>query len=512
MEDSNVLLMHGIKKAFPGVQALDGVDLEVRAGEVMALVGENGAGKSTLIKILSGAYTADAGEIYIKGQPVKIIDPKHARNLGVSVIYQELNLAEQISVAENIFAGREIVNRFGLIDYRAMYKNAQKWLDELHIKNVNPRDEIRRLSIARKQMVEIAKALALDSSIIVMDEPTSSLPTATTNPNEVNEVQILLSTIHKLRERGKAVVYISHRMEEIFRISDRITVMRDGKLIGVRKTSETTPQEIISMMVGRNLEDMYGQPGERTIGKTTLEVRNLNQGKRLMDINFSVRAGEILGVAGLVGAGRTEMAKAIFGVDPRDSGEILMDGKPVRIHAPLDAIKVGVAYLPEDRKLQGLFLRMAICTNISAANIPSVSRNGLIYNKMERDLAASYTKQLNIRTPSIDQLARNLSGGNQQKVVIAKWLAVHPRVLIVDEPTRGVDVGAKMEIYTLLRRMASEGVAVVMISSELPEILGISDRILIIREGRCAGELDRAEATEEKIMTMATGTVMELMR
>lgn len=511
MEDSNVLKMQGIRKAFPGVQALDGVDLEVRAGEVMALVGENGAGKSTLIKILSGAYTADAGEIYIKGRLVKIIDPKHARDLGVSVIYQELNLAEQVSVAENIFAGREIVNRFGLIDYKALYKNAQKWLDELHIKNVNPRDEIRRLSIARKQMVEIAKALSLDSSIIVMDEPTSSLPTATTNPNEVNEVQILLSTIHKLRERGKAVVYISHRMEEIFRISDRITVMRDGKLIGVRKTSETNPQEIISMMVGRNLEDLYGKPGNRTIGKTMLDVRNLSQGKRLVDISFSVRTGEILGVAGLVGAGRTEMAKAVFGVDHRDSGEILVDGKSINIRAPLNAIQAGLGYLPEDRKLQGLFLRMAVCTNISAANIPSVSRNGFINNKMERDLAASYTRQLNIRTPSIDQLARNLSGGNQQKVVIAKWLAVHPRVLIVDEPTRGVDVGAKMEIYTLLRRMASEGVAVVMISSELPEILGMSDRILVIREGRSAGELDRANATEEKIMTMATGAVMEVM-
>jgi ABC-type sugar transport system ATPase subunit len=512
MEHSEVLQMRSIKKAFPGVQALDGVDLEVRSGEVMALVGENGAGKSTLIKILSGAYTADGGEIYIKGQPVSIVDPKHARDLGVSVIYQELNLAEQVSVAENIFAGREITNRFGLIDYKAMYKSAQEWLDELHIKNVDPRDEVRRLSIARKQMVEIAKALSLDSSIIVMDEPTSSLPTATTDPSEVNEVQILLSTIHKLRERGKAVVYISHRMEEIFRISDRITVMRDGKLIGVRRISETTPREIISMMVGRNLEDMYGKPGDRTIGKTMLEVRNLNQEKRLININFSVRSGEILGVAGLVGAGRTEMAKAIFGVDRRDSGEILVDGKPVDIHAPLDAIQVGLGYLPEDRKLQGLFLRMAVCTNISAANIQRVSRNGLLQDRVERDLAESYVRQLNIRTPSIDQLARNLSGGNQQKVIIAKWLAVHPRVLIVDEPTRGVDVGAKMEIYSLMRKITSEGVAVVMISSELPEILGMSDRILVIREGHSAGELDRTEATEEKIMTLATGTVMEVMK
>ncbi|MGE5642315.1 MAG: sugar ABC transporter ATP-binding protein [Byssovorax cruenta] len=502
--------MRGIKKSFPGVQALDGVDLEVRSGEVMALVGENGAGKSTLIKILSGAYKADEGEIFIKGQLVKTVDPKHARDLGVSVIYQELNLAEQVSVAENIFAGREIVNRFGLIDYSRMYKNARKWLDALHIKNVDPRDEVRRLSIARKQMVEIAKALSLDSSIIVMDEPTSSLPTATTNPNEVNEVQILLSTIKKLRDRGKAVIYISHRMEEIFRISDRITVMRDGKLIGVRKTSETNPKEIISMMVGRNLEDLYGKPGERTIGNTVLEVRNLNQGKRLKNIGLHVRSGEILGVAGLVGAGRTEMAKAVFGADPRDSGEILIDNKPVDIRTPQDAIQAGLGYLPEERKLQGLFLRMAICTNVSAANISRISRNGFIQDQMERDLAQMYVKQLKIRTPSIDQFVRNLSGGNQQKVIIAKWLAVQPKVLIVDEPTRGVDVGAKMEIYSLLRKMASQGVAVVMISSELPEVLGMSDRVMVIREGHFAGELDRADATEEKIIAMATGTVAEV--
>lgn len=512
MDDSQVLLMRGIKKAFPGVQALDGVDLEVRSGEVMALVGENGAGKSTLIKILSGAYKADEGEIFIKGQLIKIVDPRHARDLGVSVIYQELNLAEQVSVAENIFAGREIVNRFGLIDYSRMYKNAHKWLDALHIKNVDPRDEVRRLSVARKQMVEIAKALSLDSSIIVMDEPTSSLPTATTNPNEVNEVQILLSTIKKLRDRGKAVIYISHRMEEIFRISDRITVMRDGKLIGVRKTSETNPKEIISMMVGRNLEDLYGKPGERTIGNTVLEVRNLNQGKRLKNISLHVRSGEILGVAGLVGAGRTEMAKAVFGADHRDSGEILIDNKPVDIRTPQDAIRAGLGYLPEERKLQGLFLRMAISTNVSAASVSRISRNGFIQDQMERDLAQMYVKQLKIRTPSIDQFARNLSGGNQQKVIIAKWLAVQPKVLIVDEPTRGVDVGAKMEIYSLMRKMASQGVAVVMISSELPEVLGMSDRIMVIREGHFAGELDRVGATEEKIIAMATGTVTEVVQ
>jgi len=299
-------------------------------------------------------------------------------------------------------------------------------------------------------------------------------------------------------------------MEEIFLISDRITVMRDGKLIGVRKASETNPKEIISMMVGRNLEDMYGSSGERNIGETVLEVRNLSQGKRLVNLGFNVRSGEILGVAGLVGAGRTEMAKAVFGADKRDSGEILVDNKPVNIRSPQDAIQAGLGYLPEDRKLQGLFLKMAVRTNISSANIASISRNGFLQERTEKDLAQLFVKQLNIRTPSINQFARNLSGGNQQKVIIAKWLAVKPRVLIVDEPTRGVDVGAKIEIYNLLRTMAAEGVAVVMISSELPEILGMSDRIVVIREGHFAGELDRADATEEKIMEMATGTVMEV--
>ncbi|MHC1781769.1 MAG: sugar ABC transporter ATP-binding protein [Anaerolineaceae bacterium] len=510
MQDSQVLYMRGIKKAFPGVQALNGVDIEIRAGEVMALVGENGAGKSTLIKILSGAYTADEGEIFIKGHPVKIVDPRHAQDLGVSVIYQELNLAEQISVAENIFAGREICDRLGFIDFRVMYKNTQMLLDSLHITNVDPRAEVRQLGIAHKQMVEIAKALSLDANIIVMDEPTSSLPTATSRTTDRNEVQVLLDMIVKLRERGKAVLYISHRMDEVFRISDRITVMRDGKLIGVRKTAETCPDEIIAMMVGRKLEDLYGEIGKRSIGRTMLEVRGLNEGKRLKNIGFKVHSGEILGVSGLVGAGRTEMSRAIFGADQRDSGDIFIDSKPVDIRNPLDAIKAGLGYLPEDRKLQGLFLKMSVCINISAANISRISRKGFIRTKTEKKLAYEYINQLNVRTPSIEQLTCNLSGGNQQKVVIAKWLAVQPKVLIVDEPTRGVDVGAKMEIYHLIRKMAELGMAVLMISSELHEILGMSDRILVLHEGELAGELDRSEATEEKIMAMATGTVMKV--
>lgn len=511
MQETLALQMRGIKKAFPGVQALDGVDLEVRPGEVMALVGENGAGKSTLIKILAGAYSNDEGEILINGVSVVIKNPKHARDLGVSVIYQELNLAEQISVAENMFAGREFVNKLGFIDKNALTSNAQKWLDNLHITNVNPNDEIRNISIAKKQMVEIAKAISLDSNIIVMDEPTSSLPTVTTHSTDLNEVQILLEMVDKLRKRGKAVIYISHRMDEIFSISDRITVFRDGKLIGVKNTKETKPDEIISMMVGRDLHDMYGKPGNRTIGEIVLEVKNLSQGTKLRNVGFNVRSGEVVGIAGLVGAGRTEMARAVFGADPKDTGEVYISGGQVHINTPADAIKYGLGYLPEDRKKQGLFLKMMITTNISAANFDKISKSGFINFKSESNLADKFVQSLKIRTPSIFQYAKNLSGGNQQKVVLAKWLGVNPKVIIVDEPTRGVDVGAKIEIYNLIHQMTEQGVAVVMISSELPEILGMSDRIFVLREGHLEGELSRKDATEEKIMMLATGTKAEVL-
>lgn len=509
MPESPVLQMLGIRKSFPGVQALDGVDLEVRPGEVMALVGENGAGKSTLIKILAGAHHADEGEIYIKGQAVKIPSPYAAQALGVAVIYQELNLAESVSIAENIFVGREYRNRFGFVDFKAMNEHASEWLDALHI-NIDPRTQLRKLGIARKQMVEIAKALSLDASIIVMDEPTSSLPTATSKPTDLNEVEVLLDLILKLRDRGKAVIYISHRMGEIFRISDRITVLRDGKLVGVRETAKTNPDEIVSMMVGRKLEDLYGHPEMPVIGEKVLEVRGLNQAGRLHDISFDVRAGEILGVAGLVGAGRSETARATFGADPRDYGEILVEGKPVSINSPMDAIRAGVGFLPEDRKLQGLFLGMAIRLNVTAADLGEISRSGFLQFNKERELSSKFVRQLKIKTPSIEQKARNLSGGNQQKVVIAKWLMVRPKVLILDEPTRGVDVGAKMEIYNLMHEMARQGMAVIMISSELPEILGMSDRILVLREGRAMGILPRAGASEEQIMTLATGVKAEV--
>ena len=494
---ASVLEMRGIKKAFPGVQALGGVDFDARAGEVMALVGENGAGKSTLIRVLAGVHHADAGEIFIKGEPVKFTDPKQAIKAGIAVIYQELNLAEKLSVAENMFVGREPRTSIGSVDFAKMRRDTQQLLDRLQV-NVSPTQEVRMLSVARKQMVEIAKALSLDARIIVMDEPTSSLTE--------NEVEVLLDLIRRLRADGVAIVYVSHRMEEIFRISDRITVLRDGRLLGVRTTRETTPDEVVSMMVGRKLEDFYGRPTAHDLGPTVLEVRNLSQKGRLHDISFSVRAGEIVGLAGLVGAGRTEVARCIFGADKKASGEVLIEGKPVDISSPQQAIQQGLGYLPEDRKLQALFLGLAVRPNITAACTRSLSRGPFIEFKKERDTSTYYIKALTIRTPSAEQRVRNLSGGNQQKVVLAKWLAVNPKILVLDEPTRGVDVGAKQEIYGLMHELAARGIGIVMISSELPEILGMSDRIVVLREGRLMGELSRADATEESVMALATAT------
>lgn len=495
-QPTQILSMLGIKKAFPGVQALDGVDFDLNAGEVMALVGENGAGKSTLIKVLSGAHLADAGEIILNGTPVKITDPKHAIQLGIAVIYQELNLAEKLSVAENIFVGREPRTSRGMVDYGKMWRDTQELLDRLSVP-VDPRTEVRNLPVARKQMVEIAKALSLKANIIVMDEPTSSLTE--------NEVEVLLDLIRWLRAQGVSVVYVSHRMDEIFRISDRVTVMRDGKLLGRLVTKDTTTEQIVSLMVGRKLEDFYGHPSENKSGPVMLEVRGLQQKDRLYDVSFQVKAGEILGFAGLVGAGRTEIARAIFGADHKDAGEVLIDGKPTQITSPNQAISAGLGYLPEDRKLQALFLSMAVRPNITAACYKSVSKAGFLDFRKERDISALFIKQLTIRTPSMEQRVKNLSGGNQQKVVLAKWLAVKPKVLILDEPTRGVDVGAKQEIYALMHEMTRQGMAIVMISSELPEILGMSDRILVLREGRVMGQVDRAEANEENIMALATG-------
>jgi ABC-type sugar transport system ATPase subunit len=500
MENSLLLSMQGITKTFPGVKALDNVDFQLRTGEVMALVGENGAGKSTLIKILAGAQPADEGKVEIKGEEVHIGTPKDAQQLGVAVIYQELELAEHLSVAENIFVGREYKTRFKTIDFRRMYREAKELLDELHI-DVNPKTEVRRLSIAHKQLVEIARALSMDASIIIMDEPTSSLPTTSSHVD--NEVEVLLRLIDRLRQRGKGIIYISHRLEEIFRISDRITVLRDGKFIGLRKAADIDADGIVSMMVGRELEDLYGQRGDYELGEVVFEAKDLN------GISFDVRAGEIVGLAGLIGAGRTDLAMTIFGAGHKVSGETIVEGKAVNITSPEIAIEAGLGYVPEDRKLQGLFLSMALRSNITAASVDELTnRFGFVYQKKESEMADHFIRALGIRTPSMEQKARNLSGGNQQKVVLAKWMAVNPKILILDEPTRGVDVGAKAEIYALMHEMAEKGMAIIMVSSELPEVLAMSDRVVVMREGKYAGTLDIADADEEKIMAYATGTTI----
>ena len=500
MENSLLLSMQGISKTFPGVKALDNVDFQLQAGEVMALVGENGAGKSTLIKILAGAQPADEGTVRIEGNEVNIVTPKYAQELGVAVIYQELELAEHLSVAENIFVGREFKTRYKTIDFRRMYREAQELLDELHI-DVDPKTEVRKLSIAHKQLVEIARALSMDASIIIMDEPTSSLPT--TSSHVENEVEVLLNLIDRLRQRGKGIIYISHRLEEVFRISDRITVLRDGKFIGMRKADDIDADGIVSMMVGRELEDLYGHRGDFELGDVVFEARDLN------GISFTARAGEIVGLAGLIGAGRTDLAMTIFGSGHKMHGKTIIAGQEIDVTSPAVAIAAGLGMVPEDRKLQGLFLGMALRSNITAASIHELSnRFGFVQQKKQDEMADYFIRALGIRTPSMEQKARNLSGGNQQKVVLAKWMAVNPKVLIMDEPTRGVDVGAKAEIYALMHEMVEKGMAIIMISSELPEVLAMSDRIVVMREGQYAGTLDVADADEEKIMAYATGTTI----
>ncbi len=498
-QESLALRMRGIGKTFPGVKALDGVDFELRAGEVMALVGENGAGKSTLLKILAGVHRQDEGEISVAGETVEISSPQDSQGLNIAMIHQELNLAEHLSVAENVFVGREPRTRFGLIDFRTMNRETRKVFEEsLHTTDIDPQTEVRRLSIAKKQLVEIARALSLEADVIVMDEPTSSL--------SESEVRVLLELVCRLRDNGLAVIYVSHRLEEVFEVGDRVTVLRDGQLVDVKNTEETTPDEIVKMMVGRELEDLYGEAEETQTSETGLEVRDLTLPGASQGMSLQVRAGEIVGLAGLMGAGRTELARAIFGADPVDGGTVLAEGEPVASGSPEKSIKAGIGYVPEDRKLQGLFLGMSVRENVTAASSQHVGRGGFIRFRDDRRLAEEAREQLNIRTASVEQSVRDLSGGNQQKVVLAKWMAVGPKILILDEPTRGVDVGGKAEIYTLIRQMARQGMALIVISSELPEVLGISDRVLVMRQGLLVGELSGSDANEEKVMALATGT------
>lgn len=491
-----LLQVEGVSKGFPGVQALADVQLELRHGEVLALVGENGAGKSTLMKLLAGIYTPDSGTFRLNGRELSIEGPRHAQELGISIIHQEFNLMPDLTVAQNIFIGREH-RRAGLfLDDRALNRRAQELFDRLGLA-LDPAERVEQLTVARQQMVEIAKALSFDAKVLIMDEPTAALNDA--------EVDVLFELIERFRTPETGVIYISHRMEELARISDRISVLRDGRYVGTRVTAQTAPSEIISLMVGREISGEQ-RPAPRTPeGEPVLSVRGLSTRHLLRDVSFDVHAGEILGFAGLMGAGRTEVARAIVGADRREAGEIRVRGRAVSISSPAEAAGLGIGYLSEDRKQLGVLLERSVRENIVLSSLHDyASRSGFVRDGRIEATGREYVEKLRIKTPSTAQLVRNLSGGNQQKVVIAKWLVKDCDVLIFDEPTRGIDVGAKEEIYALLRRLADEGKAIVMISSELPEVLRLSDRIAVMAEGRLTAVLDNAEATQENLMDYAT--------
>ncbi len=496
MGDS-LVLMDGIDKTFPGVHALDKAHFELQSGEIHALVGENGAGKSTLMKILAGVYSKDAGRIVYKGQEVTIPNPRAAQDLGISMIHQELNLMPHLTVAQNIFIGREPRGAAPFVlDEKGINAAAERLFSDMHLK-MDPRAKVADLTVAKQQMVEIAKALSFNSSVLIMDEPTAALTTT--------EIAELFRIVRELKEKGVGIVHISHRLEELKQISDRITVMRDGRYIDTVKTADVTLDKVISMMVGRTIYEAAPEVPEHPSEEVVLEVRHLNRGNLLKDINLQLKQGEILGFAGLVGAGRTEVARAIFGADPIDSGEVLVHGKRVHIKSPSDAVNAGIAYLSEDRKRYGLALKMDVETNIVLATFRKfLHAFGWVDTRGTHDVARKHVDALAIKTPGLGQKVQNLSGGNQQKVIIGKWLTADTDILIFDEPTRGIDVGAKSEIYRLLNDLAQQGKAIIMISSELPEILRMSHRIVVMCEGRITGELSAAEATQERIMTYAT--------
>lgn len=492
--------MRNISKDFPGIRALNRVNLYVKPGEVHVLVGENGAGKSTLMKILTGVYSKDEGEIIFKGKKIDIKNPKEAQNIGISIIYQELNLVPNLSIAENIFLGREPLKGNGLIDWKKMYKDTEELLKRLNL-NLDPRVKVKNLGIAQQQMIEIAKALSFRSELIVMDEPTSALAE--------KEIEQLFKVINQLKNSGVSIIYISHRLEEIKKIGDRVTVLRDGNYIGTYELDSLELDKIIQLMVGRKIEEKF--PKEvATISEKILEVKNINREGILKNISFYLRKGEVVGLFGLMGAGRTELARAIFGADPIDSGEIYINGVKVNIKSPLEAIKHGIGLLPEDRKMQGLIQIMSITSNTTLPSLTNFVKRFFINKKLENDTTADYINKLNIKTPSPLRQVRYLSGGNQQKVVLAKWLCANVQVLIFDEPTRGIDVGAKVEIYKLINQLVREGKAVLLISSELPEILGMSDRILVMHEGEITGELLRQDASQEKILAYAMGRLRKV--
>ncbi len=481
-----------ISKSFGGVHALQDVHFEIFPGEVHALLGENGAGKSTLIKIITGVYQPDAGELFLDGSPIRFADTRAAQAHGVAAIYQEPSLFPDLDIAENIMIGRQPMGRIG-VDWKRMYQEAGALLRRLGMA-LDPRTKARELSVAQQQVVEIARALSINAKVLIMDEPTSSL-----TQHEVDE---LFTIVRQLRASGTAIVFISHRLEELFALADRVTTLRDGAYVGTRAMADVTTDELIRMMVGRTLGELFPKQSVAA-GEVVLEVTGLGVAGSFADVSFELRRGEILGMAGLIGAGRTNVARALFGTEPATSGTIKLDGKVVTIRSPDAAMALGIGYVPEDRKEHGLVLAMSIADNITLPVIATFARGGWLDAKRERAAAADGAKQLEVKMSGVEQQAGQLSGGNQQKVVLAKWLGTHPRVLILDEPTRGIDVGTKAAVHALMSSLAAQGMAILMISSELPEILGMSDRILVMREGRLTGQFSRAEATQEQLMAAA---------
>lgn len=489
-----IVSMENICKTFPGVKALDHVNFELRSGEVMALLGENGAGKSTLMKVLSGVYTRDEGSLKIFGKEYGDLTPKQAQEVGVAIIHQELNMCRHLSVAENMFLGREISGRFALNNAK-MEQEAKRILDDLKI-DIDPKETVGDLPVSKQQMVEIAKALSINAKILIMDEPTSSLT--------AREIEDLFRIIKKLKSEGKGIVYISHRLEELQHIVDRVTIMRDGQYITSMNFGDVSMEQIISHMVGREIKEKFPRV-ECQKGKKVFEVKNLNAGRMVRNINFSVYEGEIVGFAGLMGAGRTETTRAIFGVDPKESGEIYVDDRKIEIKCPMDAIRNGVVLAPEDRKKDGLCTKLSIRHNLTLPNLDIVcNKLGVVDGKKEEALCDKAVVDLKIKAPNVEVDSGNLSGGNQQKVVVGKWLARDSRVVIFDEPTRGIDVGAKVEIYNLMNELKKQGIAVMFVSSEMPEVMGIADRIIVMCDGRITGEVMARDTTQNEILTLAT--------
>ncbi|MDR2740554.1 MAG: sugar ABC transporter ATP-binding protein [Treponema sp.] len=496
-----LLEMKQIVKNFPGVKALRGVDLKVRPGEIHALMGENGAGKSTLMKCIAGIYRPTSGEIFFDGQVRPLYSPSEALKLGISMIHQELSPVLYRPIMENIWLGREPLNRFGLVDHKKMYEMTKEVLKDIELQE-DPAALMATLTVAKMQMVEIAKAVSYNSKLIIMDEPTSAL-----TEKEINQ---LFSIMKKLKSQGKSIIFISHKLDEIYAIADRITVYRDGAYIGSEKTQDLKVDQLINMMVGRNVNELFPKIPCK-IGEVKLEVKNLSNRRYFKDVSFTVRCGEILGIAGLVGAGRTEVVETIFGMRPSVGGEIYVDGKKVEIRSPADAIRHGMAWLTEDRRQSGIFPMLTVQLNIAIATIPRfLNRIGVIKESRMNAVCDEYVKKIQVKTPSLFQRVENLSGGNQQKVLVARWLMTEPDILFLDEPTRGIDVGTKSEIHRLITTLAGQGKSIVMISSELPEVMGMSDRIMIMHQGKVTGIVENTkDLTQEELMAYATNTVEE---